>query len=368
LDWALARSVADYWSKPIDIDDLRVLLSCSTWKEVLMIQVLEERIPLVWGAKRLRLAVEAAGVALFSWNVDNDLFEMDDRGFFLWGVTPSGAVKFEALSRHIHPADRARVRAAFAATCAIGGEYEIDFRVTTAAGTRWISARGKGNDTGFVDRVLFGIFLDVSDRKQAEESHELLAGEMSHRVKNLLAIASGLTAITARSSGSVPEMAKSLTQRLLALGRAHDVTRQVPYGQAQGALLGDLLSVLLAPYADEGDFRRVRVKVPKVRFNERSATSLALVIHELATNSLKYGSLSAPSGILDLSHRTDGDEFVLLWTEREGPPVFAPTGPSGFGSTLISRSMAGQLGGSIDYDWSSNGVTIALRIDSRRLS
>lgn len=334
-----------------------------------MIQIVEERIPLAWGAKRLRLAVEAAGVALFSWNVDNDLFEMDDRGFAPWGVKPSGAVTFEALSRHIHPSDRARVRAAFAATCAVGGEYEIDFRVATAAGTRWISVRGKGNDTGFVDRVMFGIFLDVSDRKQAEESHELLAGEMSHRVKNLLAIASGLTAITARSSGSAPEMAKSLTQRLLALGRAHDLTRQVPYGQAQGALLGDLLSVLLAPYADEGDFSgRVRVKVPKVRFSERSATSLALVIHELATNSLKYGSLSSPSGTLDLSHRTDGDELVLLWTERGGPPVSAPAGPGGFGRTLISRSMAGQLGGAIEYDWPSDGVAIALRIDPSRLS
>jgi len=348
---------------------MRGAMFCNIRKECLMTPMTLERVPLSWGAKRLRLAVEAPGVALFSWNADNDLFEMDDRGCSLWGVAPSGAVKFAALSRHIHESDRARVRAAFAATCALGGEYEIDFRVTSGLQTRWLSARGKGHDTGIVDRLMFGIFLDVSDRKQAEERQELLAGEMSHRVKNLLAIASGLTAITARSSASVPEMARSLTQRLLALGRAHDLTRQAPYGHAQGALLGDLLSTLLAPYEGEGDFcGRVRVKVPPVRFNERSATSLALVIHELATNSLKYGSLSMPSGILDLSHRSDENKFVLMWTERGGPFVSAPTSPGGFGSTLIALSMAGQLGGSIEYDWSSKGVNIALRIDPCRLS
>lgn len=328
-----------------------------------------DRVPLTWGAKRLRLAVEAAGVALFSWNVDNDLFEMDDRGFDLWGVSPRGAVRFEALSCHIHPSDRAGVRAAFAEICAVGGEYEIDFRVTAGAGWRWISARGEGNNLGSAERVMFGIFLDVSDRKQAEENHELLAGEMSHRVKNLLTIASGLTAITARSAVSVPDMAIALTQRLAALGRAHDLTRHVPYGEPQGAFLGDLLSVLLAPYAGESTSGgRVRVTVPRIQVNERSATSLALVIHELATNSLKYGSLSLPSGTLDLSHRVDDNDFVLVWIERGGPPVTAPVGPGGFGSTLISRSMAGQLGGSIKYKWLFEGVFVLLRIDPRRLA
>lgn len=322
-----------------------------------------------WGAKRLRLAVEAAGVALWSWNLDDDLFEMDDRSFELWGVTPSGGVTFEDLSLHMHPLDRDRVCAAFGATRAVLGAYEIDFRVMIGDEIRWISARGKGDDIGIVDRVMFGIFLDVSGRKQAEEIQELLAGEMSHRVKNLLAIASGLTEITARSSKSAPEMVKALTQRLIALGRAHDLTRPVPGGDGDGALLGDLLSVLLAPYDDDGAFRgRVRVAVPRMRVGERAATTLALVIHELATNSLKYGALSTASGTLDLSQRIEAQGFVLLWTERGGPPVVAPEGAGGFGSTLIKRSMTGQLGGSIEYDWSSEGVVIALRIDPARLA
>jgi hypothetical protein len=112
------------------------------------------------------------------------------------------------------------VRAAFTATRSVAGPYEIDFRIMVGDDVRWISARGQGADQGIVDRVMFGIFLDVTGRKQAEEGHELLAGEMSHRVKNLLAIAAGLTRITSQSTTSIAEMAEALTERLTALGRA----------------------------------------------------------------------------------------------------------------------------------------------------
>ena len=153
-----------------------------------------------------------------------------------------------------------RVRAAFAATGAISGPYEIDFRIMIENAVRWVSARGQGGDVGIVGRMMFGIFLDVTGRKQAEEGHELLAGEMSHRVKNLLLIASGLTAITSRSTKTTTDMARELTQRLTALGRAHDLVRPLPGYEGKAALLGDLIAVLLAPYDDLGAFSgRVRV-------------------------------------------------------------------------------------------------------------
>ena len=122
-------------------------------------------------------------------NVDTDRLALDDRACDLWGVERSGDVTFEDLSSHIHPADRDRVRAAFAATRAISGDYEIDFRILVGDEVRWISARGQGDDADIAGRVMFGIFLDVTGRKQAEEANELLAGEMSHRVKNVLAVA-----------------------------------------------------------------------------------------------------------------------------------------------------------------------------------
>ena len=137
----------------------------------------------VWDAEQLRLAITAAGVALWSWNVDTNRFTMDERAFHLWGVPLSGSVTFDDLSSHIHPADRDRVKAAFAATRAIIGAYEIDFRIMVGEEVRWVSARGQGNDADIVGRIMYGIFLDVTGRKQAEEGHELLAGRGAELVE-----------------------------------------------------------------------------------------------------------------------------------------------------------------------------------------
>jgi two-component sensor histidine kinase len=324
--------------------------------------------PLEWNTQHLRLALDAAGVALLSWNVDTDKLTMDQRGYLLWGISEPGEVTFEDLSAHIHPADRDRVRAAFAATRAVLGRYEIDFRIMLGNEIRWISARGQGDDAGIVDRTMFGVFLDVTGRKQAEEANELLAGEMSHRVKNLLAIASGLTTITSRSVDTTVDMARELTQRLAALGRAHDLVRPLPGRQGRAALLGDLISVLLAPYDDMGAFAgRIRVSVPRMGVGEAAATTIALVIHELATNALKYGALSVACGTLDVSGTADDEEDVrVVWTERGGPPVVPPTG-SGYGSKLVARTLSAQLHGSITYDWSQEGVIATVRFDKDRL-
>lgn len=317
----------------------------------------------------LRRAIHAAGVALWSWDVRNDRFAMDQQGFNLWGLEKSKEVRFEDLSAHIHPADRDRVRAAFTATRGIVGAYEIDFRIMVGSEIRWISARGLGDDEALHNGQMFGIFLDVTGRKQAEEGHELLAGEMSHRVKNLLSIAMGLTNITSRSTRTAEEMAKELTGRLSALGRAHDLVRPLPGHQGHAALLGDLLSVLLSPYEDLGAFRgRIRVAVPRIGIGNAAATVLSLIIHELATNSLKYGALSVETGILDLSGTTRDRDVELVWTERGGPAVEPAEAVDGYGSKLLRKSVSNQLGGTISYDWSPEGVVVVLNLKGDRLA
>ena len=326
--------------------------------------------PLLWEPENLVRSIQAAGVTLWSWNVDTDALAMDDHAYDLWGVPHGVDVDFEDLSARIHPADRDRVRAAFNATRAVEGPFEIDFRITIGDELKWISARGQGNDAGMVRRLMFGIFIDVTGRKQAEEGRELLAGEMSHRVKNLLAIASGLTAITSRSTTTSEDMARELTLRLTALGRAHDLVRPVPgQTEAQSALLGDLLTVLLAPYDDLGAFSgRIRVSVPRMSVGEASTTILAMVVHELATNSLKYGSLSVDTGTLDVSCSANEDIVTICWIERGGPKLRSPATMGGFGSKLVERSVTGQLRGSIDYSWAEDGVVITLKVNSERLT
>jgi two-component sensor histidine kinase len=325
--------------------------------------------PPLWDAKHLKLAVDAAGVALWSWNVDTDMLTMDEKAYALWGLPLTRHVTFEDLSAHIHPADRDRVRAAFAATRAVMGQYEIDFRILLGETVRWISARGQGEDAGIVGRSMFGIFLDVTGRKQAEEGHELLAGEMSHRVKNLLSIASGLTRWTSRSAQSPDDMAKQLTEKLAALGRAHDLVRPLPGHQGKAAHFGDLLAILLAQYDDTGAFSgRIRIAVARMGVGEKAAMTLALIMHELATNSLKHGSLSVPTGTLDITSTETEDRLIVNWTERGGPEIRPPEEDRGFGSKLMARSVTGQLGGSLDYDWAPEGLIVTVTLSKGRLA
>jgi two-component sensor histidine kinase len=294
---------------------------------------------------------------------------MDERAFDLWGLPWAEQVTFEELSAHIHPVDRDRVRAAFTATRSVAGAYEIDFRIMLGDEIRWISARGRGADEAIDERVMFGIFLDVTGRKQAEEGHELLAGEMGHRVKNLISIATALTQLTSRSATSIADMAKKLIDRLTALGRAHDLVRPLPGHEGKAALLGDLFSVLLAPYDDPGAHsRRIRVAVPRMGIGEHTATTLALVIHELATNSVKHGALSVQLGTLDISSSVDEHDVVVVWAETGGPVVGAAPDMDGFGLRMAARSLSQQLDGAIAYDWQSTGVVVTMRMRRGRLA
>jgi two-component sensor histidine kinase len=260
------------------------------------------------------------------------------------------------------------VRTAFQATRTTPGPYQIDFRILHPDGIRWVSARGRGADEGIVGRIMFGVFLDSTARKEAEEAREMLAGEMSHRVKNLFAIAASLSSMAARSAATTTEMERDLRQRLATLGRAHDLIRPMPGDRMMAASLGDLFTVLLAPYDSKGSIGdRIRVSVPEVQVGEAAATALALIVHELATNSIKYGSLSRPRGTLDVTCVEDNGDIAVVWTERGGPRVTAPAGPGGFGSRLLDRSLRLQLGGSIVYDWQARGVVVALRMSKVRL-
>lgn len=361
-----AYSDLPFMQKPLERSRLSTALT-KLLSPGLPVQPEQRAVPQVWDTNRLRIATDAAGVALWSWHVDTDEIDMDERAHGLWGVA-GARVTFTELSAHIHPEDQDRVRAAFAATREILGAYEVEFRIMHGPDVRWISARGRGDDEGIIDRIMFGVFLDVTERKLAEEARELLAGEMGHRVKNLFSIAIALTAISARSTTTTAEMSRDIAQRLTALSRAHDLVRPVLSQPKQAVRLGDLLGVLLAPYDDRVlGSERVQVAVPEWLVGEASATTIALVMHELATNSIKYGALSSATGTLDLSGVADDGELVLTWRERGGPPVDGPRASSGFGSKLMTRSVTDQLGGRIEFDWPAEGVVVTIAVNKARL-
>jgi two-component sensor histidine kinase len=316
------------------------------------------------------MAADAAGVALWSWNIDTGGIGMDSRAYGLWEVPEGDPVTFETLSARIHPEDIGWVGPAFQATLTVAGSFEIDFRIKAGAGTRWISARGRGGDPGIVEGVMFAIFMDVTDRKQAEETRELLAGEMSHRLKNLFAVTSALTALAVRSTSTKAEMASDLMRRIAALGNAHDLARPAPGQRAATPVrLDELLVVLLEPYGNgDGALGRIDVQGPDVRVGEAGGNALALIAHELATNSLKYGALSKQGGTLDISYDIRDVDVVAVWTERGGPETAARAGKAGYGTKLIARSLSGQLAGSISYDWRREGLIATIRMNGIRLA
>jgi two-component sensor histidine kinase len=163
-------------------------------------------------------------------------------------------------------------------------------------------------------------------------------------------------------------MAHELTQRLIALGRAHDLVRPIPGQPENAALLGDLISILLRPYDDLGAFSgRIRVSVPRMGIGESAATNLALVLHELATNSVKHGALSMQEGLLDVACLIEADEAVIVWTERGGPPVAPPTTGNGFGNKLLERVVIRHLRGSVSYTWPVGGMVATLRVKTSAL-
>ena len=160
----------------------------------------------IWDVERLRFATDAAGVGLWSWNVDTDKIILDDRGLDLWGLPRAPAVTFEELSSKIHVADLDKVRAAFAATRERLGAYETDFRILVGNEVRWISARGRGDDEGIVGRIMYGVFIDVSIRKRAEEARELITREMH-----------------SRTTTTKEAMTRDLMQQLIALSEGREL-------------------------------------------------------------------------------------------------------------------------------------------------
>ena len=190
---------------------------------------------LIWDVERLRVATDAAGAALWSWNVDTDEIDLDERACNLWGVPPGLPVTFGDLSTHIHPTDVDRVQRDFAATRRQTGGYEIDFRVLFGGAVRWISARGRGGDEGHVERVMFGLFMDVTERRRIEEGREILAIEMGHRVKNLFSIATradlhgGAIRRDHRRHGSRPDAATFRPQPRARLRQPGPATVKLPW-------------------------------------------------------------------------------------------------------------------------------------------
>jgi PAS domain S-box-containing protein len=210
--------------------------------------------------------------------------------------------------------------------------------------------------------------VDVTARKEAEAQRQLLILELKHRVQNLFTIASGMVTMTARSATSTAEMATALTGRLAALARAHTLINPAisDDSHAPETRLDALISTIVAPHLPAGgnELELIGRAVPLL---DDATTGLALIFHELATNSAKYGCLSTPGGTLEISWKDDGDVLVLRWMERGGPLIEHPPDRHGFGSRLVRSTIRQQFLGDLEYDWEASGLIVTLRAQRQRL-
>ncbi|WP_348984694.1 sensor histidine kinase [Devosia sp. J2-20] len=203
---------------------------------------------------------------------------------------------------------------------------------------------------------------DITARKQAENHRDLLTKEMSHRVKNTLATVQSIVGQSLRSADVSPDVASTITQRLQALAGAHDVLTDRGWAQAR---LADIVASATAPF-DSGGSTRIHAGGDEVEVSSRAATAIALAMHELATNAVKYGALSSDTGDVTINWTIDGGKFELVWTESGGPPVASPT-RRGFGSRMIERVLSASIQGNAEIDYRAAGIVAVLRTDLEHL-
>ncbi|MGY2053179.1 GAF domain-containing protein [Methylobacterium sp. JK268] len=210
------------------------------------------------------------------------------------------------------------------------------------------------------DRVEVGVA-----RLRAEERQRLLNHELSHRMKNLFSMVQAIAVQTLRGASDVELAREVLARRLVALGKAHDILLR---GTAERAPLASVVREGIGVLEEASG--RVRVSGPEVEIGSTAALSLALMLHEMTTNALKYGALSVPEGQVDLTwHVSDGEGGPILglsWRERGGPPVQPPT-RRGFGTRLIERGLTGQVGGALSLDYLPEGLTCVVEAPLRNL-
>jgi PAS domain S-box-containing protein len=258
----------------------------------------------------------------------------------------------------VHPDDRMATRSVWSDAHRDGVPVEIEYRIHHAASGRyrWVHESGVPlRDADGTVREWVGAVTDIHERRQAEERQRLLVNELNHRVKNTLAIVVSIVGQTLRSSPGPDEALKRIQSRLLALSNTHDLLNETSW---DGATLRDVLKAELKPYQD-ADRRRIMLEGPSIELDPKRAVALGLIVHELATNAAKYGSLSISGGRVEVSWRVIEEggaaNIDLTWREHDGPPL-RTQGESGFGSRLIERSVQGDLGGKAELLWAEPGL------------
>lgn len=210
-----------------------------------------------------------------------------------------------------------------------------------------------------IDRFMEELELSRAQRQLVEEQRTVLHNELEHRVKNTLATVRAIAAQTFRGSEMQPALGV-FGERLMALGRAYD---QLRGGEWRSANLKDTVTATTLPYRSE----QFDISGPDLRVGPRATLSFSMALHELATNAAKYGALGHLDGRVSISWKVQDDEFSLVWREQDGPPVIPPS-RTGFGTRLIEKMLAGDIGGKVELNYLPAGLCCRIDAPMERLT
>ena len=302
-------------------------------------------------ARELRAAVDLVGLGRYRSDPLTQAIQWDARLKAMWGLAPDASVDLGVFLAGIHPDDRDRVQAAIGQSVDPAGDgvCDIEYRVVGVHGgaERWVATRGKTDFEGGKVVSFHGVVLDISERKRAEHTNQMLIAELEHRTRNLLAVVGSLAEQTLASCGSLEDFVVPFRQRLATLSRVQGLLSRA---ETSPVTIGEVVELELRALGAEPDGARVIVDGPEVPLPHRSVQILAMGLHELATNARKYGALGAPDGSLSVRwHVTTGDgsrTLQLQWAEDGiASRCATPARPerTGLGRTLIEQSIPFQL-------------------------
>lgn len=310
--------------------------------------------------KRFRVFTQATFDVVYRMNADwTEMRHLCGREFISDTLEPSR----RWLDKYIHPEDKLLVMDAIRQAIASKSVFELEHRVILVDGTfGWTHSRAIPilDDCGEIVEW-FGAARDVTQRKRAEETQQLLVNELNHRVKNTLAIVQAIAQRTSARTHDPAQFAERFGGRIQSLARVHTLLTSTSWHSAElrEVIRDQLLS-------GPGDETRLTASGPVVRLDPQQALHVALMLHELGTNATKYGALSGPGGSVTVDWTTTDDVLHIRWLERGGPQVTTPS-KRGFGLTLIEQSARGQGGDArmlCEADGITWHITLPLRVPS----
>jgi PAS domain S-box-containing protein len=318
--------------------------------------------------RRTRAVAEAG--ALTAWRAAPHGAILEGHGWRALTGQDEAALRGEGWLDALHPDDRAAAAAAWALARAEQRAVDVEYRIRhigTDDEWRWVRARGvpvRSAPDGPIEEWV-GVVEDAHQRRSQEERQALLAREVDHRAKNALAVVQAALRLT--RAPDVPAYIRAVEGRVAALARAHTLLAEDGW---KGADLRAIVAGELAPFLGApGQGPRAVLEGPEVGLPALAAQPLGMAVHELATNAVKHGALSAPEGRVAVTWRLEpgrcGRVLRLRWVESGGPPVAGAPERRGFGSRVLEGTLRSQLGGSVELAWAAAGLTCEISVPLR---